>query len=278
MATTTATRGPATAGRSRLNRRQRQRLGLGLQWAVLVAVVLAAALLADWHSILDNFFRWSVAKEMWPEVVTTALVNTVKYTVGAFLLGFVLGLVLAVMRLSSVAPYRWLAALYVEIFRGLPALIIFLLIGVGLPIAFPGLPIPGGITGKVSLALGLVAAAYMSETIRAGIQAVPRGQWEAARSLGMSSGRAMRSIVIPQALRLVIPPLTNELVLLLKDSSLVLFLGVTVSDRELAKFANDAAGNGNSTPYLVSGLFYLLLTIPLGYLARRLEARGQKGR
>lgn len=278
MATTTATRGPATAGRSRLSRRQRQRFGLGLQWAVLVAVVLAAALLADWHSILDNFFRWSVAKEMWPEVVTTALVNTVKYTVGAFLLGFVLGLVLAVMRLSSVAPYRWLAALYVEIFRGLPALIIFLLIGVGLPIAFPGLPIPGGITGKVSLALGLVAAAYMSETIRAGIQAVPRGQWEAARSLGMSSGRAMRSIVIPQALRLVIPPLTNELVLLLKDSSLVLFLGVTVSDRELAKFANDAAGNGNSTPYLVSGLFYLLLTIPLGYLARRLEARGQKGR
>ena len=139
--------------------------------------------------------------------------------------------------------------------------------------------VPGGTTGKVALALGLVAAAYMAETIRAGIQAVPRGQVEAARSLGFSQAKAMRSIVIPQAFRIVIPPMANELVLLFKDSSLVLFFGVTIAERELTAFGrNLASESANSTPILVSGLCYLLLTIPLGFLARWLEARGARSR
>jgi polar amino acid transport system permease protein len=97
---------------------------------------------------------------------------------------------------------------------------------------------------------------------------------EAARTLGMSHGRAMRSIVVPQALRIVIPPLTNELVLLFKDSSLVLFLGITLQQRELSKLANDAASQqGNSTPIVIAALCYLAITIPLSYAARRLEAR-----
>src|SRR5262249_48907647 len=111
-----------------------------------------------------------------------------------------------------------------------------------------------------------------AETFRAGLQAVPKGQMEAARSLGMTNSQSMRSVIIPQAIRIVIPPLTNELVLLFKDSSLVLFLGVTSSQVELAKFGNDqAAAFANPTPILVSGLMYLLITIPLGYFARRLE-------
>jgi polar amino acid transport system permease protein len=119
----------------------------------------------------------------------------------------------------------------------------------------------------------------MAETIRAGIQAVPRGQLEAARSLGFSHGRAMRSIVIPQAFRIVIPPMANEFVLLFKDSSLVLFLGVTLSERELTAFGrNLASQTANSTPILVSGLCYLLLTVPLGYAARWLERRGARSR
>ncbi len=79
------------------------------------------------------------------------------------------------MRLSSVPPYRWLAMAYVEVFRGLPALLIFIFVGVGVPLAFPGTQIPGGTVGKVALALALVSAAYMAETVRAGIQAVPQG-------------------------------------------------------------------------------------------------------
>ena len=101
----------------------------------------------------------------------------------------------------------------------------FIALGFGVPLAFE-VALDMNIT--VMLSLGLVGAAYMAETIRAGIQAVPKGQTEAARSLGMSHGRAMLSIVIPQAFRIVLPPLTNELILLTKDSSLVYLLGLSL--------------------------------------------------
>ncbi len=262
-----------------MTRRQRQRISLGVQYGLFVLALLLAALLADWDAIQENFARVPIARDMFPEILTIALWNTVVYTLAGFAFGLVLGLVLALMRLSSVAPYRWVATVYVEIFRGLPALLIFILVGVGVPLAFPGAEIPGGRVGQVALALGLVASAYMSETFRAGIQAVPKGQVEAARSLGMSHTRAMVSIVIPQAFRIIIPPLTNELVLLFKDSSLVFALGVTLQEKELTKFGRDLAGTvANSTPLIVAGLCYLIITIPLGHLARRLEARNAKAR
>jgi polar amino acid transport system permease protein len=279
MATTSATTPASSAGvrRSRLTRRQRRRLSLGVQYAVFVAVLVLLASLADWHTLRQNFARGEIAREMFPGVLTVALRNTAIYTLTGFAAGLVLGVLIALMRLSSVPPYRWLATAYVEVFRGLPALLIFIFVGVGVPLAFPGTTIPGGTVGKVALALALVSAAYMAETVRAGIQAVPRGQREAARSLGMSSSRAMVSIVIPQAFRIIVPPLTNELVLLFKDSSLVLFLGVQLEDRELTKFGRDLASTkANITPILIAGLCYLVITVPLSYLARRLEARNSK--
>jgi len=260
-----------------LTRRQRRSLSRGVQYVVFVAAVIAFAVAADWDRLKNQFAQGSIAREMFPEVITLALKNTVLYTVSGFVVGLVLGMVIALMRLSSVGPYRWLAGVYIEIFRGLPALLIFIFIGVAVPLAFPGTEIPGGTYGKVALALGLVAAAYMAETIRAGIQAVPKGQMEAARSLGFSPARAMISIVIPQAFRIILPPLTNELVLLFKDSSLVLFLGVTLEERELSKFGRDLASQtANSTPILVAGLCYLLITIPLGFVVRRMEAKAQE--
>ncbi|HEX8082598.1 MAG TPA: amino acid ABC transporter permease [Jatrophihabitans sp.] len=269
--------GKPGAPRSRLTRRQRRRLSLGVQYTVFVAVLVLLASLADWETLRQNFARGEIAREMFPGVLTVALKNTVIYTMTGFAAGLVLGVLLALMRLSSVPPYRWLAAAYVEVFRGLPALLIFIFVGIGVPLAFPGAKIPGGTVGKVALALALVSAAYMAETVRAGIQAVPRGQREAARSLGMSSSRAMISIVIPQAFRIIVPPLTNELVLLFKDSSLVLFLGVQLGERELTKFGRDLASTkANITPILIAGLCYLVITIPLSYLARRLEARNAK--
>lgn len=248
-----------------------------MQYAVFLAALVLLATLADWGSLRENFARGDLAREMFPEVITIALRNTVVYTLTGFGAGLLLGVVLALMRLSSVPPYRWLAMAYIEVFRGLPALLIFIFVGVGVPLAFTGAAIHGGTVGKVALALALVSAAYMAETVRAGIQAVPRGQVEAARSLGMSSSRAMVSIVIPQAFRIIIPPLTNELVLLFKDSSLVLFLGVQLGERELTKFGRDLASTkANITPILVAGLCYLVITVPLSYLARRLEARNAK--
>ncbi|MER6628729.1 amino acid ABC transporter permease [Streptomyces sp. NPDC000987] len=260
-----------------LTRRQRRRLSRGAQYVVFVAAVAAFAASADWGRLRNQFAQADIARRMFPEIITLALKNTVLYTVSGFAVGLALGMVVALMRLSPVGPYRWLAGVYIEIFRGLPALLIFIFIGVAVPLAFPGTEIVGGTYGKVALALGLVAAAYMAETIRAGIQAVPKGQMEAARSLGFSPARAMVSIVVPQAFRIIIPPLTNELVLLFKDSSLVLFLGVTLEERELSKYGRDLASTtANSTPILVAGLCYLLVTIPLGFVVRRLEAKAQE--
>ncbi|MCH0562632.1 MULTISPECIES: amino acid ABC transporter permease [unclassified Streptomyces] len=260
-----------------LTRRRKRRLSRGLQYAVFAAAVIALAATADWGRLQNQFAEADIARQMFPDVVTLALRNTVLYTVAGFAVAVALGLLLALMRLSSVGPYRWVAGVYVEIFRGLPALLIFIFIGVAVPLAFPGKEIVGGTYGKAALALGLVGAAYVAETLRAGIQAVPQGQMEAARSLGFSPARAMVSIIIPQAFRIILPPLTNEFVILFKDSSLVLLLGVTLEERDLSKFGRDLASTtANSTPILVAGLCYLLVTVPLGFVVRRLEAKARE--
>lgn len=259
-----------------MRRRTRARLIRTAQYGVLGAVVLVFALAADWGELRRAFFDLGVARTQFPDVVTTALVNTVVYTLLGFGFGLALGLPLALMRLSGVPPYRWLAIAYIEFFRGVPALLVFIALGFGVPLAFQ-VSINQYVT--VMLALGLVGAAYMAETIRAGIQAVPKGQMEAARSLGMSKSRAMLSIVIPQAFRIVLPPLANELILLTKDSSLVYLLGLSMDQYELTKFGRDALNQHHSlTPILIAGLFYLALTLPLGHLVRRLEARTARAR
>ncbi|QUQ70120.1 amino acid ABC transporter permease [Kutzneria sp. CA-103260] len=254
-----------------LTRRQRRTAIRGVQYGVLVVVVLVVAFAANWGDIQRGFFDLDAARQLFPDVLSVALVNTIKYTVLGFAFGLVLGLALALMRLSSVPPYRWIATVYIEFFRGVPALLVFLAFGFGVPIAFH---IRFTTLSTVVVALGLVGAAYMAETIRAGIQAVPKGQLEAARSLGMSQARAMVSIIIPQAFRIVLPPLTNELILLAKDSSLVYLLGLTGTEYELTKYGRDAMNTVQSmTPLIVAGLCYLILTIPLSYLSRYLERR-----
>lgn len=255
-------------------RKRRRAIRIG-QYLLLAVVVVLLAVLADWGRIQKAFFDVDVIAAQFPAVITVALVNTVLYTLLGFGFGLGLGVVLALMRMSSVAPYRWLATIYIEFFRGLPGLLVFLALGFGVPIAFG---VRFDMYSTVMLALGLVGAAYMAETIRAGIQAVPGGQVEAARSLGMSSARSTISIVIPQAFRIVLPPLTNELILLTKDSSLIYLLGVSIDQYELAKFGRDALNQYRSmTPILVAGLCYLLITIPLSQLSRRLERRYGSG-
>ncbi|MEU5862160.1 MULTISPECIES: amino acid ABC transporter permease [unclassified Nonomuraea] len=269
---------PKTAepGRAGLSPRKKQQITRTVQYVVLAAALVAVVLYADWASLAQNFAKADVAKQALPDLFTVALRNTIIYTVGGFVVSFVAGLLLALMRLSQVRPYRWIAVVYIEIFRGLPALLIFLMITF-LPLALPGFEVPFGTYGQGILGLGLVGAAYQAEVFRAGLQAVPKGQTEAARSLGMSATRAQVTVVIPQAIRMVIPPTTNQFVSLLKDSSLVLFLGVSGEYVELAKFGNDLASQyANATPIMVAGVTYLIVTIPLGYLASRLEGRKRR--
>ncbi|MDO4253899.1 MAG: amino acid ABC transporter permease [Kocuria sp.] len=252
--------------------RQRARVSRGVQYGLLILVIVLLLLVADWSTLISRALNPSVMAEQFPQIITVALKNTVLYTVLGFVAGMSGGILLALMRLSSVAPYRWLATLYIEFFRGVPALLVFLALGFGVPLAFQ-VRFHNLVT--VMLALGLVSAAYIAESLRAGLQAVPQGQYEAARSLGMSHSRAMTTIVIPQALRIVLPPLTNEVILLAKDSSLVYLLGMTATQYELTKFGREALSDSGAglTPLVLAGVCYLIITIPLGLLARYFEAR-----
>jgi polar amino acid transport system permease protein len=251
--------------------RKRARLIRGIQYAILAGLIVLVAFTADWGRIQENFFQLEVVREMFPDVITVALVNTLIFTGLGFSLGLALAIPLALMRLSSVAPYRWISGAYIEFFRGLPALLIILAVGNGVPLAFD--VILDKYTA-IMIALGIVGSAYIAETLRAGIQAVPPGQVEAARSLGMSPLKTTVSVVIPQAFKIILPPLTNELILLTKDSSLALFLGASVLEYELTQFGRVALNQFQSlTPVLVAGVCYLIITIPLSYLSRYLERR-----
>jgi polar amino acid transport system permease protein len=259
--------------------RQRQRVFRIVMYALAVVVIVAVVVLADWDRIGFNFFNVEVMRDMFPEVITLAARNTIVYTALSFVFGLIIALALALMKLSTVKPYRAFAIGYIELFRGLPALITLIFIGFGLPIAFDGFRAPGGRQGAGVIGLSIVAGAYMAETIRSGIEAVPRGQVEAARSLGMSRTRTMFSIVLPQAFRIIIPPLTNEMVLLIKDTSLFFVLGTTPMTKELTKFARDFMIDiRNATPLTVAAIVYLVITLPLTYLVRRLERRAAVSR
>ncbi len=261
-----------------LTRRQRIRATRWTVYGLSFALVIGAAVTVDWPALAGALFKVDLIPEMFPAVLTQAAKNTLIFTSLGFSIGLVLGLVLALMRLSKVRAYRWFAATFIDIFRGLPALLTILLLGLALPIALGGWRIPG-VYGPGSLAVGIVASAYMAETIRAGIQAVPRGQMEAARSVGMTYTQAMVFIVIPQAFRIVIPPMTNEFILLLKDTSLISVLGVTAQTKELTRFGRDfVISSANATPIVIVGLIYLAMTIPLTRLVGQLEKRAARAR
>jgi polar amino acid transport system permease protein len=262
------------SGRAKQRRARRSRL---TAYTVGAAILVVIVVFADWGKIGDKYFNGEIARDMFPDVITIAAKNTVVYTLFSFAGGVVLGLTMALLRLSSIRVYRAFAATYIDIFRGLPALLTIILVGFMTPIAL-GIHFPtlfGVPTGGI-VALALVAGAYLAETIRSGIEAVPRGQVEAARSLGMTHAQTLRKIVIPQAFRIIIPPLTNELVLLLKDTSLLAILGVTITQKELTKFAqSDSSRTFNGTPLVVAGAIYLIITIPLTRLVSQLEKRNR---
>ena len=191
-------------------------------------------------------------------------------------------LVVAVMRLlpgPACKPVRLLVTAYVDIFRGVPALLVILIIGLGLPQAH--VPILGSFSDMdyAILALSLTYGAYVSEVYRAGIESIHWSQTAAARSLGLSYSQTMRHVVVPQAVRRVIPPLLNDFIGLQKDTSLIGALGVLdVVSR--ARFVNNS--RGTLAAYSMSALLFLLVTIPftrwLDGLIRRQQARTLAGR
>jgi polar amino acid transport system permease protein len=233
----------------------------------------------DWlDNIIKTFLDFDAMWQVFPQLLGVGLVNTLVISIAATVIGVVLGMIVAIMGIS---PSRWLrvpARIYTDVFRGLPAILTILLIGQGFARMsqqiFGPSPYPLGI-----LALSLIASAYIGEIFRAGIQSVDRGQLEACRALGMSYGKAMRLVVVPQGIRRVLPALVNQFIAIVKDSSLVYFLGLLVSERELFRVGQDAAVlTGNLSPLVMAGLFYLVITVPLTHLVNYFDNRFRAGR
>jgi His/Glu/Gln/Arg/opine family amino acid ABC transporter permease subunit len=210
---------------------------------------------------------WQWLPEILP-VLWHATATTVHVTIGALAAALVLGLVVALMRISPLRPLRYLALAYTDLLRGTPALVQLFIIYFGL--ADLGLefdPVTAAIVG-----LGINGAAYVGEIYRAGIEAIHRGQMEAALSLGMTPLRALRYIVLPQAVRIMLPPLCNYAILLVKDTAIISTIAapeIMFEARRLvqATFMHSISGQ----IYLLCALFYLALTLPLSYVAQRLE-------
>ena len=201
--------------------------------------------------------------------------NTVILAVAGEFFGIVLGLVLAVFAISKRAVVRAPARVYINFFRGTPLVWQIIFIGFAVPIGL-GIPIQP-YTGAI-IALSLNAAAYTAEVFRAGIQSIDRGQMEAARSLGMSYMQAMRYSIVPQAVRRVIPPLMNEFVILIKDTSLVIVLGLAAHQFELMSVGNNRLQNSfNATFLIATAIGYLSVSLPAIRLVNILEKKLRSG-
>ncbi|MYR08657.1 ABC transporter permease subunit [Gordonia sp. SID5947] len=226
----------------------------------------------------STFFNWDLYKESFPDLIKTGLVNTLILSLVSGVLGTILGMLLAVAGISRSRWLRWPARVYTDIFRGLPAVVVILLVGLGVG------PVVKNLTGNNpywlgAVALALLAAAYIGEIFRSGIQSVDDGQMEASRAIGFSYRQSMRLVVIPQGVRRVLPALMNQFISLIKDSSLVYFLGLLASQRELFAVGRDLnAQTGNLSPLVAAGIVYLVLTIPLTHLVNYIDNRLRTGR
>jgi len=222
-------------------------------------------------SIFDTFLNWKVFVETLP-LLLMGLWVTVGLGVAAVVLGAIGGLLLALLRLYAPGPLRWIAVAYINVFRAIPLLVLLIVIYYALP--FVGLRLTS--FTSATMALSLVSAAYSAEILRAGIEGLPRGQSEAARAVGLSPLRQMTDVILPQAVKLVIPPLTSNAINVMKDTS----LASVVAMPDLLKQATQAqALAANPTPLIGAALIYLVLLLPFVNLVGVAESRlGRRAR
>jgi polar amino acid transport system permease protein len=240
---------------------------------VLAIVGYVIVNLPTWPRVQEAFFNAEVAREAAPKIIAAFGRNVVLFLLAEVFV-LILGLVLAVLRSLRdpvFAPLRGFAIVYVDVFRGLPGILVIYVLGLGLPAL--------GLTGDEFfwglMALVLIYSAYVSEVYRAGIESIHPSQEAAARSLGLSQWKALRFVVIPQAVRRIIPPLLNDFIGLTKDTALVSLIGVVEAFRR-AQIEQSAAFN--FTPVVITALLFLLLTIPLSRFVDWLVERDRKRR
>ncbi len=242
-------------------------------FSVLVVVVVNSP---GWLEIKRSFFNGELFMEDLPDISRAFLLN-VKLFVVAEIFILVLALFLAVLRSLPgpvFFPIRILAVGYTDLFRGVPTILVIYILGFGAPaLQLRGVPKSPFVWGVVALVL--VYSAYVAEVYRAGIESVHPSQAAAARSLGLSRWQTLRLVVIPQAVRRVIPPLLNDFIGLQKDTALVASIGVVEAFRTAQI---DSAATFNFTPYLASALLFVVITIPLARFTDALIARDRRRR
>ena len=243
-------------------------------------IVLLVVNAAGWPDVKHAFFDRSIFEESFPEIARAFLVN-VKIFLIAEVFILVFALFIAVLRgLPGPVffPIRALATVYTDLFRGIPTILVIYILGFGVTaLQLPGVPVSPLFWGAVALVL--VYSAYVSEVYRAGIESVHPSQAAAARSLGLTHGQTLRFVVIPQAVRRVIPPLLNDFIGLQKDTALVALLGVVEAFRQSQI---DVSATFNYTPYICTAILFISITIPMArftdWLIARDKRRQQAGR
>jgi polar amino acid transport system permease protein len=237
--------------------------------SVLVIGGVSALLLTSpgFKIFSKTFFDWAYGAEVLPKVLLGFFTNVTLTIIASISVGLI-GITLALVRTSrspSFTPFRILATIYVDLFRGIPMLLVILLIGFGVP----ALQIKG-FTNNVlvlgTLAVIITYSAYVAEVLRSGILSIHPSQRAAARSLGLSNFQTLRFVIMPQALRRVTPPLLNDLVALIKDTGLVSILGVTDAVRAAQI---QTSRSFNYTPYVIAAVLFLCITVPLTRLTDR---------
>ena len=218
-----------------------------------------------WSRFLDTFFNWQVIERYFPAIMKGVVV-TIEIAAAVVVTGILLGLALAVVRAFRVLAVNTLIVIFVDMFRALPPLVLVLLVYFGLPNA--GINLPS--FAVLWFVLSLVLAAFAEEIFWAGILSIPKGQWEAARSTGLSFLGTLTCIVLPQAIRLTVPPLTNRTIAITKNTA----LGTVIGVGEILNQATTAQSfSGNATPLMMGAIAYVLLFIPVVVLGRFLETR-----
>ena len=217
------------------------------------------------NSLIDTFFNLAVMRQYLPQVLQ-GMVVTIGLGVVVVLTGLVLGLVLAVLRSLRIRVLNVLIVLFADVFRAVPALVILIIIYFALPSV--GIRLSGLVSAW--LGLSLVLAAFAEEIVWAGILSVPRGQWEAARATGLGVGQCMRLVVLPQALRLTVAPLTNRAIVITKNTALASVLAV---GEILYQAQAGYSFSYNPSPLTLGAIAYLVLFIPLVWFGRWVEGR-----
>src|SRR5215831_19799990 len=221
--------------------------------------------MSTWDRFVETFFNGKVMLKYYPDILSGVVV-TIELAVLIIVSGLLAGLALALLRALGIRPLNWLIIFVVDLFRSLPPLVIIVLIYFGLPAVDVS---PSGFV-STWLSLAFVLMAFSEEVFLAGITSVATGQWEAARSTGLSFGQTLMSVVLPQALRLTIPPLTNRTIAIIKGTA----LGTVVAVTEILGQASSAMSNSyNPSPLMMGAAAYIVLFFPVVVAARWVETR-----